>query len=101
MTTWALDSGKSNLKKIVYHNTNGKILDFGVPKRLAPISGSDDKISLRFNTQNMCLYLQKNDEKEIEICSKIPPNLEFYPFVEFIGSAGENYDCVKLLNHSW
>jgi len=97
MTTW----GKSNRKKILYHNTNGSVLDFGISKRIAPISGPDDKITLRFNSKELCLYLTKNDEKEIEICSKVPSNLEFYPVVEFVGSPGENYDTVKLVNHSW
>ena len=55
MTTW----GKSNRKKILYHNTNGSVLDFGISKRIAPISGPDDKISLRFNIQEQCLYLKK------------------------------------------
>ena len=55
MTTW----GKTNRKKILYHNTNGSVLDFGISKRIAPISGPDDKISLRFNIQEQCLYLKK------------------------------------------
>ena len=55
MTTW----GKSNRKKILYHNTNGCVLDFGISKRIAPISGPDDKLSLRFNSKERCLYLKK------------------------------------------
>ena len=55
MTTWR----KSNRKKILYHNTNGSVLDFGISKRKAPISGPDDKITLRFNTTDQCLYLTK------------------------------------------
>ena len=55
MTTW----GKSNRKKILYHNTNGSVLDFGISKRIAPVSGPDDKITLRFNSKELCLYLTK------------------------------------------